>query len=287
MSDPEAAEEDPTLPRSAPHGDGEGETPHADADEETLHGDAGGEEIERIRAVLNDVGPRTERLESDVEALADELDAVRADVDQLSASHADRSSDVDDRIEDLRDRLVDLFRDLQAKADDDHSHPELAEAVADLEDDNTELDARIEESRDRVNELEEAVENARTQHEEASEKLSKVASAVVRAQRRLDPLERHVAEQRRLAELTAKANRNGVRKANCEACGDVVLLSLLSTPECPHCNRRIRDLEPNTGFFGRSTLLVGDPPAIEGDVSTRDPADLSEPNEGPMSGDER
>ena len=259
MSNPETGENDPTLARSAAHDDGEKNSPYGD-----------GEKDDRIRAVLHDVGARTERLESDVDELIDDLDALSADVDEMSASHAELRSDVDDRIEDLRERLVDLYREAQTKAAAEHGHPDLADAIADLEGAIAELDARIEEGRDRVDELAEAVENASTQHEESSKKLSKVASAVVRAQRRLDPLERHVAEQRRLAELTAKANRNGARKADCESCDDVVLLSLLSVPECPHCNRRFRDLEPNTGFFGRSTLLVGDPPAIEGDVSTRE-----------------
>ena len=94
--------------------------------------------------------------------------------------------------------------------------------------------------------------------------------------------------------LTRTANRHGVRSADCDHCGGGVELGLLSTPECPHCGHQFEDLEPNTGFLGTSRLLVGDRPAIDGDVSddgaeARDPTDTNNPaaSDGGADGDRR
>ncbi|PHQ44729.1 hypothetical protein DJ68_16900, partial [Halorubrum sp. C3] len=110
---------------------------------------------------------------------------------------------------------------------------------------------------------------------EIDDKLSRVANAVVKVKRRLDAAERDRADRERVDALTRTANRHGVRSADCNHCGGGVELGLLSAPECPHCGRRFEDLEPNTGFLGTSKLLVGDRPAIDGDVADDDRDEMS------------
>lgn len=246
------------------------------------------DELDRLRSVLSRLGETTERLEATVDGLEAnvndleaDLESLEADIEGVETNVDDLGVDVDEKIEDVRNRLVRIYRDVESKAPADHGHPEIEDAigtldatVSDADDRVDELDTTIEKLTARQADLEDTLDDFETRYEDVSGKLSRVASAVVRVQQRLKPIERHVAEERRLAELTATANRHGVRKADCEDCGDTVLLSLLTTPDCPHCGERFRDIDPNTGFFGTSTLLVGDPPALEGD--TRDPGDLTD-----------
>lgn len=267
MTDSETTEE-------APHtADGDSRLP----DEDLRLPDERADHVDHDPDVLAD---EVAGLTADLEELTADVEALSTDVKALSTDIEGVTADVDEKIEDLRERLVKLYRDVQRKASVDHGHPELADAIAELEAELAERDERFAATDEKVSDLTAGVEEARTEREELSGKLSKVANAAVRIQRRLDPIERYVADRRRLAELTAEANRSGVKSADCEACGDTVRLSLLSTPACPHCNRQFRSLDPNTGFFGRSTLLVGDPPAIEGDVAANEAEEAVDPGEG-------
>lgn len=217
----------------------------------------------RMRAVINELGRRVERLETTVADVAADVEASNAadvdddgTMDRLDAMEAE----FDEQIEDLRDRVVRLHRDVERTAAGDHTHS--ADHESTLDDHESSLEAR----EDTLDGLAERVDDLDEEREDVRAKLSRVASAVVRTQKRLTPVERHVAEQRRLAELTATANAESIYKASCEDCGGTVRLTLLSTPECPHCECRFRDLEPSGGFFGTATLRVGDPPALTGDV---------------------
>ncbi|MWV64061.1 hypothetical protein GRS48_04370 [Halorubrum sp. JWXQ-INN 858] len=253
------------------------------------------DDVARIESVVSDLDETTDRLEStatetteDLEALAArteelsaDLDGVRTDVDALESDTDALEADVDAKVEDLRDRLVRIYRDVEDRAAADHAHPDteatvedLAATVAGLEDAVADVDARLDALRgesddvgDRVSTLESRVEEGLDRDDDVAGKLSRVANAVVGVQRRLASLERRAAGRERLSALTTAANRHGVRTADCAACRGTVDLALLSTPDCPHCDRRFADLDPKTGFFGTSRLTVGDPPALEGDVS--------------------
>ncbi|WP_435184999.1 hypothetical protein [Halobellus sp. EA9] len=81
------------------------------------------------------------------------------------------------------------------------------------------------------------------------------ALAAVRSE--LAALGDHVEAEAALGELKERANRLGVERADCEACGSTVRLALLSTPACPHCAEPFDGIEPHAGWwFGSDVLTV-------------------------------
>ena len=233
---------------------------------------------------------REELLKRAIVALADAEGIDVPDADEVAAIESrldDLDADLDEKVGDLRERFVELYRDLESKAPADHAHEETAERLdalaADLDAVGARLDEleaeaaatatvgeAVEETIDdldaRVADLE-AVADRVDDLDEVEKKLSRVASAVVRVRRRLEAAERDREDRERLDAITAAANREGVRKANCSNCGETVDLGLLTAPECPHCGRRFEEVEPNPGFLGTSRLIVGDRPALDGEVS--------------------
>ncbi|RLM50654.1 hypothetical protein [Halorubrum sp. Atlit-28R] len=203
---------------------------------------------------------------SRIDDLADELAEVAARLDRLDAAVADAPTA--DRVDELRDRL-DALDDRMDELD------AVRVRVDEFGDRLDEVDGRVDEIDGQVDDVDDRLDGVEADLDPISaddlsdidDKLSRVASAVVRVKRRLDAAERDRADRERLDALTRTANRHGVRAADCDHCGGGVELGLLSAPECPHCGRRFEDLEPNTGFLGTSKLLVGDRPAIDGDVA--------------------
>jgi len=208
----------------------ESKAPDDHAHEETA------ERLDAIAADLDAVADRLDEVETEAAATATVGEAVEETIDAVDDRLARVESRIDE-VDELRDR-TEGFDDLEPRVDD------LEAGVSDLE----ALD-------DRVGDL-----------DEIEEKLSRIASAVVRVRRRLEAAERDRTNRERLDALTAAANRAGVRKAKCTNCGDTVDIGLLTAPECPHCGRRFEELEPSTGFLGTSRLVVGDPPALDGEV---------------------
>ncbi|WP_435097363.1 hypothetical protein [Halorubrum sp. N11] len=205
----------------------------------------------------------TERLDAiaaDLDAVADRLDDVEAE----AAATATVGEAVEDTIDALDERLVGV----ESRTDEIDELKRRTEGLDDLE--------------SRVNELA-GLSDRVADLDETEDKLSRVASAVVRIRRRLEAAERDRAERERLDALTAAANRAGVRKAKCTDCGETVDLGLLTAPECPHCGRGFEELEPNPGFLGTSRLVVGDRPALDGDVSGS-PADAAGPKANAADG---
>ena len=269
---------------------------------------------ETVDAAIEDAADETgvgreELLKRAIVALAEEEGIDVPDREEVAAieSRLDAlDAEVDEKVEDLRERFVELYRDLEAKAPADHAHAEMverldalavdldrtAERLDDLEADAAarstvdeavegrvgDLDDRLAGVEARVDDLADPEDGVDADDvEELDDKLSRVASAVVRVRRRLEAAERDRADRERLDALTAAANRNGVRKAACTDCGQSVDIGLLTEPECPHCGREFAELEPNPGFLGTSRLVVGEQPALDGDVddatggvSTRD-----------------
>jgi len=195
----------------------------------------------------------TERLD----AVAAELDAVAARVDELEAEAA-ATATVGEAVEETIDSLDDRLARVESRTDDLDELRNRTEGFEGLEAGLDDLDARV----DDVEGLASRVADL----EDLDEKLSRVASAVVRVRRRLEAAERDRGDRERLDALTAAANRAGVRKAKCTNCSETVDVGLLTAPECPHCGRVFEELEPNPGFLGTSRLVVGDPPALDGEV---------------------
>ena len=225
---------------------------------------ATGEEVDELRAVVNNLGETTEQLETAVDSLTAEVETLEAEVDE--------------DVEDLRERLVRLYRDAEQKAEADHTHPDLAEqldevdanvrAVADrldgLEDRVESIDDTVASVDDRFERIEDRLDALAAADDDAADKLSRVASAVVRTQRRLREIDGERAAGR-LDDILDAANRHGVQTADCDGCGHTVRLSLLSSAECPHCESRFAGLDPADRFYRRSRLTVDDRPALSGD----------------------
>ncbi|GAA0521642.1 hypothetical protein SAMN04488066_1298 [Halorubrum aquaticum] len=200
------------------------------------------ETADRLETVAADVTAAAERLdgvETRVESVEEALDRVDATVTDLETN----VGAIDDRVASAEGRISDT---------DDR--------VADAEDRLSTVEERLSTAEDRLEDLAAA-------GEDRSEKLSRVASAVVRAQRELRTVRRDRADRERLDSVLRTANRHGVRKADCAECGNTVRPSLLSEPECPFCEARFDDLDPADRFYRRSTLTVDDRPALEGDVA--------------------
>ncbi|PAU82837.1 hypothetical protein CK500_11935 [Halorubrum salipaludis] len=183
---------------------------------------------------------RLDAVAADLDAVADRLDEIEAE----AAATATVGEAVEETIDALDDRLARVESRLDEVGDGDEID-ELRDRTEALDDRTQDLDGRV---------------------DEIDEKLSRVASAVVRVRRRLEAAERDRADRERLDALTAAANRGGVRKAKCTNCGETVDIGLLTAPECPHCGRGFEELEPNPGFLGTSRLVVGDRPALGGEV---------------------
>ena len=273
---------------------------------------AGGDPTEAAAAeAAEEVGlDREELLKRALVALADAEGVDVPDAAEVAAIESrldDLDAEIDEKVADLRERFVDLYRELESKAPADHAHEEteagldavaadldaVAARLDELEAEATgtaTVDEAVEETNDALDELAarvadlEALDDRVDDLGEVEEKLSRVASAVVRVRRRLEAAERDREDRERLDALTAAANREGVRKANCSNCGETVDIGLLTAPECPHCGRRFEEVEPNPGFLGTSRLIVGDRPALDGEVS-ESPSGAPNRGAGAESGD--
>ncbi|WP_440007894.1 hypothetical protein [Halomicrococcus sp. SG-WS-1] len=185
------------------------------------------------------------------------------------------------KIEDVRERVIQVKRETDAKAPADHGHPDLRDDVEDLRTavaEVEELRERVVENRDRMDSgfenYEEVLSYLTETTDELEERLDVLATALVGVRDRTRKLAVDEEKRAAVAELARTANRNGVETAVCESCELSVTVSLLYEPECPHCGASFGDLRPKEGWFGSSTLLVGDPPALEGETLDDDVDDL-------------
>lgn len=219
---------------------------------------------------LDDLGDRVEALESSVDELDDELD---------------------EKIQDVRERVIQVKREADAKAPDDHGHPDveaglrrIGENLDALGNDFVELDAGLVELEERVSDLDDRLDRGFANYEEVLEylidvtddlnrKVDSVATAVVEVRERVGRLEAADAKRRGVDGLRESAQAHGVTEAKCEDCGEPVHVGLLTGPSCPHCGEPFAGLRPNPGFFRSSVLETGRRPALEGDVE-REATDL-------------
>ncbi|WP_132056836.1 hypothetical protein [Halorussus amylolyticus] len=213
---------------------------------------------------------------------SEEIEALRREfVDRLEATHDDFETEVEDareefdeKIQDVRDRVIQVKRETDGKAPSDHDHAELAPAsVADRADD---LAAELDSLTERVAELDETVETGFENYEDVLEyltdatddvetKLTTLAEVTVDLRDQVEMLSARHATRAAADELATLANRRGVESAACGHCGQTVHVGLLASPKCPHCASTFNDVQPKQGFFGSHTLVVGDPPALEGE----------------------
>ncbi|NEU55816.1 hypothetical protein [Halorussus sp. MSC15.2] len=248
-------------------------------------GDAEGDDGEAFAALRREFG---ERLSATKEEFETQLAEVESDL-------ADAESDFDQKIQDVRERVVQVKRETDGKAPADHDHADLrerTEAVADRADRLAdELDALSETVRD----LDEQVETGFENYEDVLEyltdatddietKLATLAEVTVELRDQTKTLTARHAARAAADELAHLANRRGVESAKCGHCKETVHVGLLAEPKCPHCASTFNDVEPKQGLFGSAKLVVGDPPALEGERADWDLGSVTDAD-GPEVGD--
>lgn len=162
-------------------------------------------------------------------------------------------SEFDGKLSDVRERVVQIKQEADAKATAEHGHPDLRELVERTNEALADTDGHVDGDggghRDTIGELAAAVDAF-------DEKADTLARALVRLQNRLDYVETTRNERESVTDLQAAANRAGETAADCGACGESVVLGLLSRPHCPHCGARVTAFEPSSGLFGSATLCA-------------------------------
>ncbi len=217
--------------------------------------------------------------------LLSELLAAHRAIDESDADDepGDLRDEFMEKITDVRERVVQVKRETDDKAPADHDHPELREELADVERAVEKLDAlseRVEENRERIDNgfenYESVLEYLTETTDELDERIDVLARALVAVRDQTRTLATQNATRAAVDELFRTANRHGIKSAKCGDCKTSVTISLLTEPACPHCSVTFEDIEPKQGFFGSSWLVVGRPPALEGETLESDVDDLLE-----------
>ncbi|WP_135823907.1 hypothetical protein [Halorussus ruber] len=242
------------------------------------NGDApGGATEEAFAALRREFG---ERLSATQEEFETQLAEVEADL-------AEAEQEFDEKIQDVRDRVVQVKREADEKAPADHDHPDLGQRTEEVAERADRLADELDGLADTVAELDEQVETGFENYEDVLEylteatddleaKLTTLAEVTVELRDHTKTLTARHASRAAADELAHLANRRGVDSADCGHCGETVHIGLLAEPKCPHCASTFNDVEPKQGFFGSARLLVGDPPALEGERADWDIASVME-----------
>lgn len=202
-----------------------------------------------------------ERLESEVESAVDSAlkgqvtEATNSIQRQLGNRIDAVESEFDGKIQDVRERVIQIKKETDRKAAADHHHEafdqveELNRQVKTLETDLSRLRREFDEL---VPDHDESIDGMGDQLESVQERLQTVAW-VVSDLREAHEKSGGLRAVERIKRAAAKAD---IERANCENCGQSVAISLLTDPECPHCNATVSNVEPSGGWFGKPKLLA-------------------------------
>lgn len=170
-------------------------------------------------------------------------------------------------IEDVRERVIQVKREADGKAPAEHTHPELRNSVEQLGGEVRGLGDELDELEDRLDagfeNYEEILTYLTDTSDDLNRKLGQLAAALIDLRDQVGEAARAEGRRVALARLTTAANQQGVETAKCEECGGSVDISLLTDPQCPHCQATFSDLEAKRGFFRSSVLQTGTVPALE------------------------
>jgi chromosome segregation ATPase len=190
--------------------------------------------------------------------------------DALDEAVEDRLASVEtefqSKITDVRERVIQVKRETDAKASADHTHEEL-ERMESLEDKleslRSELDSlaatlaerteALEDVTDDVDGLDEELTSATEELADVSSKLNRVAWVVSDLKDDVKSQDRNATALNRIKRAAAK---EGLSTVSCENCNDTVDVSLMTEPECPHCNATVSDVRPAGGIFRSKGRLV-------------------------------
>jgi len=213
----------------------------------------------------------------DVDAFVDE-DALEAYVEQATFEDAlgEHREEFEALLEDVRKRVVQVKREADAKAPADHDHEALEERVDALAADVTSTSEAVEAVEDDLatgfENFEDVLEYLTETTDDLEGKTGTLARVLVDVRSEVEQLRVQQSRRAEAEALQLAANREGVRTAKCGECESSVDVSLLSTPECPHCASTFSDVEKRSGLFASDRLVTGDPPALPGEAD----GDLSE-----------
>lgn len=221
-----------------------------------------------LRRQTEDVAERTGQLAAELEALSETV----AELESLSETVAELES-MAETVAEL-ESLPESVAELESMAERVEELEATADTVGELE---TQVETGFENFEDVLEYLTDATDDLEA-------KLTTLAEVVVQLRDQTQRLSARHASRAAADELAHLANRRGVKSAKCSHCGETVHVGLLAEPNCPHCASTFNDVEPKQGLFGSARLLVGDPPALEGEradwdvgsVMDADAADLSD-----------
>lgn len=202
--------------------------------------------------------------EADLEATAERLTDLEDRVGSLE-------TDLEEKIDDVRERVIQVKREADGKAPADHDHDDIREDLQAARRTAAGAEEAAETTRSQVERIDRGFENFEDILEyltettdDLEEKLTRLARLTIDLRDTVDELEGRDTARSVTADIKEKANREGVSKAKCGNCDAKVAIGLLTSPQCPDCGRAFSDLQPASGFFGSSTLVVGDRPALTG-----------------------
>ncbi|WP_227353778.1 hypothetical protein [Haladaptatus salinisoli] len=228
------------------------------------------------QAVNRWLDERADELGLSRQRLLSELLAAHRAIDEddaLDEELADVRDEFAEKLTDVRERVVQIKLETDEKAPADHDHPDLRAELEAVERAAREIDAlaeRVAENRERTSagfeNYESVLEYLTETTDELEDGLDVLARALVSVRDQTRTLAARDAKRAATASLARAANRHGVRSAECGECGTSVTVALLAEPSCPHCGATFSDVEPKRDFFGSHTLVVGDPPALEGET---------------------
>ena len=204
-----------------------------------------------------------------VQQLGDRLDAtVAATVDERLPDMADAvesridgrfeevEADFQEKIDDVRQRVIQLKRELDTKAAADHDHEALSN-VEDLQWEVGKLTEAVDTLRsdleDHRSEVDGDLSDLGAQLEDTEDRLKRVAWVV--SDLRSDTGSRD-AHQQAVDRIKRAAAQEGVSTAACENCDESVDISLLTDPQCPHCESTVSDVRPDGGILRKKARLV-------------------------------
>jgi DNA repair exonuclease SbcCD ATPase subunit len=198
-----------------------------------------------------------ERIEAQVdETVTERISEATTSVQrQLTDRIESVESEFDGKIDDVRDRVIQVKREADGKAPADHTHEQLSEvqAVADrLDEIEAELDSLRSEFETVVPDHDEGLESAESRLDRMEDRLQTIAW-VVSDLREAQGSSGGLETVERIKRAAAKAD---IQRANCENCGESVLVSLLTDPKCPHCDATVSNVEPAGGWFGKPKLVT-------------------------------
>jgi hypothetical protein len=204
-------------------------------------------EVERRRSldtVAEVTADRLTELEAVLEDLASEVEATRESLDRKHESVADRTEELAEELEGEREARTAEQQELAAEQDRISSR---------LDSEFENLDTILTYLVSRTDELEASISDMESKHEDALTRLRSERDT-------LDMIKREAAD----------AN---VQSGECESCGTVIDLGMLSRPYCPECENTLTGVEERQKWLFFSEVTVTTDGGSQGHpIENRDPS---------------